>query len=118
MKNSDRSSLPLLKKQRSHILFILSQPRTGRTTAFLEWYATRHIRHALNILALVSGQCFERTLFQMPGALEAKFQTIAIYEQAGTPEDILESFASIPSSTFDFPALDTTRFSDWVYRPI
>src|SRR5262249_54489232 len=41
-----------------------ANPVPGREAEFREWYATRHIRHALNIPALVSGQCFERTLFQ------------------------------------------------------
>src|SRR5579862_923782 len=31
----------------------------GREAEFREWYATRHIRHALAIPQLVSGQCFE-----------------------------------------------------------
>ena len=90
----------------------------GRESEFREWYATRHVRHALNIPALVSGQCFERTQFQRPGSLEAQFSTIAVYEQIGTPEEMLESFASIPVSVFDFPALDVTRFAEAIYRPV
>jgi len=91
----------------------------GREAEFREWYATRHIRHALHIPALVSGQCFERTQFQHPGALEARFSMIAVYEQEGTAESIIESFASIPPETFAFPALDIdpSRFAEWVYRP-
>jgi len=90
----------------------------GKEDEFREWYATRHLRHALNIQALVSGQCFERTLFQKPGAMPAIFSTIAIYEQEGTPQDIVDAFATIPLSTFDFPALDVTRFAESVYRPV
>ena len=90
----------------------------GQEAEFREWYATRHIRHALNIPALVSGQTFERTIFQEPGALEAKFATIAVYEQVGTPESILESFATVPEETFRFPAMDMSRFAEWVYRPL
>ena len=90
----------------------------GRENEFREWYATRHLRHALNIPALVSGQCFERTQFQACGAMEASFNTIAVYEQEGTPQDIVKSFASLPHSTFDFPALDVSRFSESVYQPI
>ena len=85
---------------------------------FREWYATRHIRHALNIPALVSGQCFERTDFQSPGAAEPRFQTVAIYEQEGTPEDIIASFQSLPPETFSFPTLDVSRFAESVYQPI
>ena len=90
----------------------------GQEDAFREWYATRHIRHALNIPALVSGQTFERTQFQRPGALEAKFATIAVYEQAGTPESILESFAALPPGALDFPMLDLSHFAESVYRPL
>jgi len=92
----------------------------GQEAEFREWYATRHIRHALNISALVSGQCYERTLFQRPGALPATFSTIAVYEQEGTPESIIESFASLPESTFAFPVLDLSksRFAEAVYRPV
>lgn len=98
------------------IAFANSTP--GDDAEFQEWYATRHIRHALNVPELVSGQCFARTQFQSPGALEAKFQMIAVYEQEGTPADILKSFEVIPESVFQFPTLDTTRFAEWVYGPV
>lgn len=92
----------------------------GQEAEFREWYATRHIRHAMQIPALVSGQCFQRTLFQRPGALEAKFDTIAVYEQEGSPESIIESCASLPQGSLDFPMLDVsrTRFAEWVYQPV
>lgn len=90
----------------------------GQEAEFREWYATRHIRHALNVPVLVSGQCFERTLFQRPGALEAQYATIAVYEQEGPPEAILEAFAALPKETFHFPMLDKSRFAEWVYRPL
>lgn len=97
-----------------------ANPVPGQEAEFREWYATRHIRHALNIPALVSGQCFARTLFQRPGAQEAKFDTIAVYEQEGTAESIVESFKSLPQSTFHFPMLDLdrVRFAESVYRPV
>jgi hypothetical protein len=88
----------------------------GQEAEFREWYATRHIRHALNVPALVTGQCFQRTQYQKPGALGAEFEIIAVYEQEGTPEDILQSFASLPESIFHFPTLDTSRFAEAVYR--
>ena len=92
----------------------------GKEIEFREWYNTRHIRHALNVPALVSGQCFELTEFQQAGALAADFSLIAIYEQEGTPQDIMDSFADIPPGTLSFPALDTTpgHFAEWVYRPV
>jgi hypothetical protein len=90
----------------------------GHEDEFKEWYATRHIRHALNIPALVSGQCFERTRFQMPGATEVAYSTLAVYEQEDTPESLLESLRTIPESTFDFPTLDLTRFAESVFQPL
>jgi hypothetical protein len=90
----------------------------GQELEFREWYATRHIRHALNISALVSGQCLERTQFQKEGALPASFHTIAVYEQEGEPEEILKSFSDLPQSTFHFPMLDLSRFAESVYRPL
>jgi len=92
----------------------------GREDEFREWYATRHIRHALQVPALVSGQCLQRTLFQKPGSLASNYSTVAVYEQEGSPESIVESFKAIPASMFDFPALDASRanFSEWVYRPL
>jgi hypothetical protein len=90
----------------------------GQEAEFREWYATRHIRHALNIPALVSGQCLERTQFQSAGALAADYSMIAVYEQEGTPEEMMSSFNSLPPGTLDFPAMDLTRFAEWVYRPL
>jgi hypothetical protein len=90
----------------------------GQEAEFREWYATRHIRHALNIPALVSGQCLERTQFQNPGALAADYSMIAVYEQEDTAEEMMRSFNSLPPGALDFPAMDLTRFAEWVYRPL
>jgi hypothetical protein len=92
----------------------------GQESEFREWYATRHIRHALNISVLVSGQCFQRTHFQQPGAMECLFDAIAAYEQVGTAEAFIESHASLPRGTMPFPMLDLSgsRFSEWLYRPV
>lgn len=87
----------------------------GREDEFREWYATRHIRHALNIPALITGQTFERTQFQRPGAMDPPAATIAVYEQIGTPESILECFENFPEETFRFPSMDMSRFSESVY---
>ena len=90
----------------------------GQEAEFREWYVTRHIRHALNIPALVSGQCLERSELQSPGALAADYSMIAVYEQEGTAEEMMRSFNSLPPGTLDFPAMDLTRFAEWVYRPL
>lgn len=102
----------------SMLTIAFANPVEGQAAEFREWYATRHIRHALNIPALVTGQCFERTLFQKPGALDPTFAMIAVYEQTGTPESIIESIASFPEGTLDFPAMHKSRFAEWVYRPL
>ena len=92
----------------------------GQEEEFREWYATRHIRHALNIAALVSGQCFQRALFQKPGARDAAFSIIAVYEQEGSAESIVKSFLSLPPETFRFPMMDRApgRFAEWSYRSL
>lgn len=91
---------------------------SGQESEFREWYATRHIRHALIIPELVSGQCFERTHFQRPGALEAKYMTIAVYEQEGSARALMKSLAVVPAGALPFPMLDTSRFGESVYRPL
>jgi hypothetical protein len=95
-----------------------ANPLTGRESEFREWYATRHIRHALDIPQLVSGQCFELSQFQSPGAAEPCYSMIAIYEQEGSPEDMLASIAALPPGRLHFPAMDLSRFAEWVYRPV
>jgi hypothetical protein len=90
----------------------------GQEPEFREWYATRHIRHAMKIPALVSGQCLERTLFQRPGTMSPDYQTIAFYEQEGTPESIIETFASLPAGSLDFPSMDFAHFAESVYQPL
>jgi hypothetical protein len=106
----------LLSGKRAHRPFANAVP--GQEAEFSEWYATRHIRHALNLPALVSGQCLQRALFQSPGALAADYATIAVYEQEGSAEQLMKSFSSVPPGTLDFPAMDLTRFAEWVYRPL
>jgi hypothetical protein len=100
------------------IAFANAEP--GTEAEFREWYVTRHIRHALNISALVSGQCFERTQFQRPGAADCGFSMTAVYEQEGTPQEFLESYAMLPNGTLNFPMLDKSpgRFAECLYRPL
>jgi hypothetical protein len=90
----------------------------GQENEFREWYATRHIRHALNIPALVSGQCFERTQFQQPGAMQAGFATIAVYEQEDPVEAVLAGLLALPPGTLPFPMLDLQRFTECAYLPL
>ncbi|BBD96784.1 hypothetical protein SAMIE_1002850 [Sphingobium amiense] len=88
----------------------------GEEAEFREWYATRHIRHALHIPALVSGEFLERSLFQNPGAMENGFAGIALYEQSGSAQSIVDAFLSLPPETFSFPSMDKSRFSEASYR--
>lgn len=99
----------------------LANATVGQEAEFREWYPTRHIRHALNLPELVSGQCFERTLFQRPGSAECSYSMMAIYETEGTVESAIESINRlVPTGVFAFPTLDKTRgrFAECVYRPI
>ena len=95
-----------------------ANPLPGQESEFREWYATRHIRHALNVPQLVSGQYFESTGYQNPGAAPITYKMIAIYEQEGTPEEMIKSFAELPEDALDFPSLDLINFAEWVYRPL
>jgi len=90
----------------------------GQEEQFREWYATRHIRHALNVPALVSGQCLRRTIFQQPGGIAADFDIVAVYEQEAPPEAIIDSLQSLPESLFAFPTMDFSRFAESVYLPL
>lgn len=89
----------------------------GRENEFREWYATRHIRHALHIPALASGQLFERTQHQSAGAGHADYQVVAIYESRTTAEEFVRTAAEIEPSLLAFPALDLTRFRESSFVP-
>lgn len=95
-----------------------ANPLPGTDLEFKEWYCTRHIRHALNVPELVSGQCLELTGYQKTGSIPPKYKMIAVYEQEGTPEKMIESFQRLPEEIFDFPMLDLVNFAEWVYRPM
>lgn len=88
----------------------------GHEEEFREWYSTRHIRHALYIKELVSGQCFLRTGFQQPGSMAPDYEVIAVYEQVGASEDFVKSIEAVPREKLAFPTMDKTRFSEAAYR--
>lgn len=102
----------------SMIVLAFANAVPGAKAEFVEWYCTRHIRHALNASVLVSGQCFGLTEFQISGSREPSCSTIAIYEQEGTPEELLDCFKSLDPELFDFPTLDTTCFGEAVFYPV
>ena len=103
---------------RTMLTIAFANPLSGQESEFREWYATRHIRHALNVPQLVSGQYFESTQFQGTGGSSINYKMIAIYEQEGTPEEIIKSFSELPDDALDFPSLDLVNFAEWVYRPL
>jgi len=103
-----------------HLMLTLAfaNPLPGREAEFREWYATQHIRHALNVPQLVSGQCFESTCYQHTGVSTIDYKMIAMYEQEGTPEEMIKSFAELSEDALDFPSLDLINFAEWVYQPL
>jgi hypothetical protein len=96
------------------VLFANGKP--GSDDEFREWCVTRHVRQALNIPVLASGQCFERARFQRAGAADAGFHIIVLHEQTGSSEALIEAVNSLAPGTMDFPTLDPTRFGEAAYR--
>jgi hypothetical protein len=96
------------------VLFANGMP--GSDDEFREWCVTRHVRQALNIPILVSGQCFERARFQRPGAVDAGFHIIVLHEQIGSSQALVEAVNSLAPGAMDFPTLDPTRFGEAAYR--
>ncbi len=52
--------------------------------------------------------------------MKPEYESIAVYEQEGTPEDMMESFARLAGTgVLSFsPAIDKERFTECVYRPL
>lgn len=91
----------------------------GMEAEFREWYSSQHIRHALIIPALVSGQCFELTAYQASVGVESCYQTIAIYEQDSTPQEMIDSFLNIEPEELKWSRSgDLKRFTEWAYEAI
>jgi len=104
--------------QPSTLTIAFANPVEGRETEFVEWYATRHVRHALCHPMLLSGQCFARSHAQHPGALDASYRMIAIYEQEGAPEEFVAAGQAVPAERFDFPAMRWDRSTMACYEPL
>jgi hypothetical protein len=92
-----------------------ANPIPGRESEFREAFASQLVRHAIWFNPLISGQCFERTLYQSPGALEPIYQTIGLYEQDGPSEVLVKSFKAPPPDVAPVTSLDTTRFTEAAY---
>ena len=94
----------------------------GREDEFREWYTTEHLRHALLVPALISSQRFELTGLQNPGSMTPDYQTIAIYEQDDTPENMIKGMALIDPAKVPkvwwSPSGDLERFTEWAYQAL
>ena len=90
----------------------------GMEIEYNEWFNTRLLRHAAVFDPLVSGQRFERSLYQNFGALEPTYQTVALYDQAGSSERLMEAFKNPPPDLLDMVSLDNERFSEAAYLPL
>ena len=94
----------------------------GREAEFREWYTTEHLRHALLVPALISSQRFELTGFQTPGVMAPDYETIAIYEQNDTPENMIKGMALIDREKVPkvwwSPSGDLERFTEWAYQAL
>lgn len=106
------------------ISLAFAAPVKGLEAEFREWYSTGHIRHALNIPTYVSSQRFELTEFQQPGAAAASYESLAVYEQEGCIDDIVNGLGEAglaglgcltPSKN---SAMDLERFAEWVFYPL
>ena len=107
---------PQTKKQ--HIILAFSDPVKGAEASYNEWYNTQHIRHALNVSSIVSGQRFRLTSFQKPGAMKPSYEYLSYYEQEGSIEDLTNGFKSLQPGQLDLsPAIDM-NFTEWVYFPV
>lgn len=103
------------------LILAFSNAIPGKEMEFREWYSTRHLRHALYVPIIISGQCFESTIYQHSDSDQAPYNIIAIYEIDGTAQDFLNYRESIPQEVaeiFHFPSLDISRFGESVYFPI
>ena len=96
------------------VLFANGMP--GSDDEFREWCVTRHIRQALAIPVLANGQCFERARFQRPGAADAGFHIIVLFEQAGSSQALVEAVNNLAPGAMDSPSLDPTGFGEAAYR--
>lgn len=100
------------------VMIHYTNPVAGKETEYAEWFNTRLLRHAAMFDPLVSGQRFERSLYQKPGALEPTYQTVALYDQAGSSERLIEAFKIPPPDLPDMVSLDTGRFTESAYLPL
>jgi hypothetical protein len=108
----DRGNIP------TTVMIHYTNPVSGMEDEYSEWFNTRLLRHAAVFDPLVSGQRFERSLYQKPGALEPKYRTVALYDQAGSSERLIESFKNPPPDLMDMVSLDNESFTEAAYLPL
>lgn len=108
----DRGAVP------TTMMIHYTNPVAGMEAEYAEWFNTRLLRHAAVFDPLVSAQRFERSQYQNFGALEPTYQTVALYDQAGPSEQLIEAFKNPPSNLPDMVSLDNERFSEAAYLPL
>lgn len=108
----DRGNIP------TTVMIHYTNAVAGMEAEYSEWFNTRLIRHAAVFDPLVNGQRFERSLHQNPGAIEPTYQTVALYDQAGSSERLMEAFKNPPPDLLDMVSLDNERFSEASYLPL
>lgn len=97
-----------------------ANPVKGQEAVFREWYSTEHIRHALKIPTYVGSQRFELTDFQKSGSMVPGYESMTVYEQEGTIEDIIERLPELEpnAAPASRDVMDFDRFAEWVYYPL
>ncbi|KQY72056.1 hypothetical protein ASD39_19065 [Sphingomonas sp. Root50] len=95
-----------------------TNPVAGMEAEYAEWFNTRLLGHAPVFDPLVSAQRFERSMYQNPGALEPDYQTVAVYDQVGPSEQLMEAFKNPPPELLDMVSLDNEHFTESAYLPL
>lgn len=101
------------------VTLALANAVKGQGARFREWYSSQHIRHALNIPALLNGQRFERCEFQSRNDQRPEYESVAIYSQSCGPEQMLREAQSVDPSKLPWDVSgDLERFSEWTFEAV
>ncbi|MFT3852985.1 MAG: hypothetical protein QM733_09630 [Ilumatobacteraceae bacterium] len=99
-------------------VFAFTNGVPGKRDEYLEFYATRHIRHALYISTFAGSQLTQKTSFQKPGRLPIDdFECLTCYDLVGTAEELPAGVAAV-RDRLAFPLLDHVRFAEYICERI
>src|SRR5882672_8032756 len=109
----------MIRRQRSHILFVLSHPKSGCEAAFVHWYQGAYRHAVLNIGGILSVQHYERHEVDIDQGQHPPlpFNYLAFYELsidgAQAADGIIERIAALhqDETTAQAPAT-------WLYYPV